>query len=116
MELIERAHATSLFQIHVDACRGLLPPTVGNQAMLYGKAIVFARRDALVPKTSYWIRESWMADIPAPGDRVQGGRPICTVFASARSAGACRRLLWRRAAWVYRNVNSRLGGRHESRS
>ena len=43
MELIERAHGISMFQIHADACHGLLPAPPEQQSVLYGKAIVFAR-------------------------------------------------------------------------
>lgn len=107
MELIERAQGVSMFQIHADACHGLLPAPPERQSIVHGKAIVFARGDTRIPSAAArWARERWMADIPDGGERIRQGRPICTVFASARSPGECRRLLWKRAAWVYRTLRS----------
>ena len=102
MELIERASGLSMFEVHSQACQGLLPRTPDYRLPAQGKAIVFAQGDTLIPRTSRWPERSWMADIPHAGDRIGQGRPICTVFATARDPGACRRLLWRRAAAVYR--------------
>jgi predicted ATP-grasp superfamily ATP-dependent carboligase len=107
MELIERAHGISMFQVHADACQGALPDTHERRSLLYGKAIVYARRDTQIPHSGQWIQQRWMADIPHGGERIRQGRPICTVFASARAVEACRRLLWKRAARVYRAVTSR---------
>jgi predicted ATP-grasp superfamily ATP-dependent carboligase len=104
MELIERAHGISMFQIHADACHGVLPAIPERQPRLYAKGIVFARGATQIPKSGQWIRRSWMADIPHGGERIKRGRPICTVFASARSWAACRRLLWKRSARVYRTL------------
>jgi predicted ATP-grasp superfamily ATP-dependent carboligase len=106
MELIERARRISMFQIHTEACQGRLPAIPQNDAMLFGKGIVFARRDTCIPADRRWTRQRWMADIPHEGEYIRRGRPICTVFASARTAAACRRLIWKRAAWVYRTVGS----------
>ena len=107
MELIERAHGISMFQIHADACGGALPASPDKQSLLYGKSIVFAREDTQMPRAGQWMRQPWMADVPHAGERILPGRPICTVFASARTPATCRRMLWKRAAWVYRTVSSR---------
>jgi predicted ATP-grasp superfamily ATP-dependent carboligase len=106
MELIERAHGISMFQIHAGACHGVLPAPPRSRPLLYAMAIVFARRDTRIPNTPKWIQRSWMADIPHGGERIQHGRPICTVFATGRTGEACRRLLWTRAARVYRAMMS----------
>ena len=107
MELIERARRLSIFQIHAEACGGQLTEPATSQPLLYGKAIVFARRDTPIPHTTNWIHPRWMADIPHPAERIRQGRPICTVFATARTLEGCRRLLWNRAASVYRALASR---------
>jgi predicted ATP-grasp superfamily ATP-dependent carboligase len=107
MELVERAQGISMFQVHADACGGALPASPDQPSLLYGKSIVFAREDTLIPTDSQWVRQPWMADIPQAGERILHRRPICTVFASARTPAACRRMLWKRAAWVYRAVASR---------
>ena len=106
MELIEQAHGISMFQIHTEACQGVLPATPEAHSLLYAKAIVFARRNTRIPPSPQWIQRHWMADIPHGGERIARGRPICTIFATARNAATCRRILWRRAARVYRAVMS----------
>lgn len=107
MELIERAHGISMFQIHFDACHGVLPVPPGRQPTLFGKGIVFAREDTQIPRAGQWSPQSWMADVPRAGEHIRQGRPICTVFASAGDPATCHGLLWKRAAWVYRAVASR---------
>ncbi|MGH7509833.1 MAG: ATP-grasp domain-containing protein [Gemmatimonadales bacterium] len=110
MELIERAHGVSMFSLHLRACRGVLPTTAPGSAEVEGKAIVFARRDVVVGETRPWVEDSCIADVPHPGEPIARGRPICTVFARAGDAPSCHRLLIRRAAAVYRAVESRKRG------
>jgi uncharacterized protein len=100
MELIERANPVSMFAIHAAACAGDLHPLSLSGPMLHGKAIVFARQDCVV--SSSWSAPSWVADVPRPGEHIGKGRPICTVFARARSPAECRRRLIRRARMIYR--------------
>jgi predicted ATP-grasp superfamily ATP-dependent carboligase len=107
MELVERAHHISMFRVHTDACRGILPTVAAPGILMTGKAIVFARRDVVLGDTQPWTRQAWLADIPHPGERVGRGQPICTVLAEAGDEKACYRLLVRRAAEVYRLVEAR---------
>jgi predicted ATP-grasp superfamily ATP-dependent carboligase len=102
MELIERAHRLSIFQVHADACRGKLPLRPPSPRSIHGKAIVFARHDVVLGDTRSWLAHEWLADIPHPGESVQKGHPICTVFADAPDEKTCRRLLTRRVGAVYR--------------
>jgi predicted ATP-grasp superfamily ATP-dependent carboligase len=67
-----------------------------------GKAVVFARRDVTLRETRGWLRDPAIADVPHPGERIPRGRPICTVFASGRNAGACLRALGSKAGAIYR--------------
>jgi predicted ATP-grasp superfamily ATP-dependent carboligase len=67
-----------------------------------GKAVVFARRDVMLGDTRGWLRDSAIADVPHPGERIRRGRPICTVFASGMNPGACLRGLASKAAAIYR--------------
>jgi uncharacterized protein len=107
MELIERAQDISIFALHAQASRGELPnpPDVARQ--VHGKAIVFARRNVTMGDTRSWLERDVLADIPHPGEKISQGRPICTVFARAKDAGECYQLLCKRAAAVYRAVESR---------
>lgn len=106
MELVERAHGVSMFQVHAQACSGVLPPAPGASDRVHGKAILFARRDVRVGDTTRWTGRVSLADIPEPGERIRRGHPICTVFAAGRDGRACERLLIRRAEAIYRLIES----------
>jgi predicted ATP-grasp superfamily ATP-dependent carboligase len=110
MELIERAHRISMFQLHERACRGLLPDAPVRTAQIVGKAIVFARRDVTLADTRRWLGNDSFADVPRPGELISQGHPICTVFAQADQAATCYRSLIRRAAMVYRAAESKRRG------
>jgi uncharacterized protein len=108
MELVERAAGVSLFRTHVDACAGRLvdPPVPARD--VFGKAIVFARHDVVVDDPARWGAD--MADIPHPGERIPGGRPICTVFAHGRDGDRCTTALAAAADRVYRATARRARG------
>jgi uncharacterized protein len=107
MELVERAGGISLFEAHARACDGLLPLPLALGNRVHGKAIVFARHDVRLGDTQGWVGHTALADVPRSGDKIRRGRPICTVFAEAQSGEACQHLLLRRAARIYRIVESR---------
>jgi predicted ATP-grasp superfamily ATP-dependent carboligase len=67
---------------------------------LLGKAVLFARHDLVVP-AGIGEGEVW-ADLPYPGERIQAGRPILTLFARGRTVYGCRKELLRRARSVER--------------
>lgn len=107
MELLERAHGVSVFDIHASACEGRLPRAelaYRPASVAYGKAFVYARRAGTLGDTRPWLRDPSIRDVPRPGATVERGAPICTIFAEAADAAACRRALVRRAAVVYREV------------
>ena len=112
MELVERAYGLSVFDIHARACAGDLPAfdllsaRAAGQAAV-GKAVVYARRDTIVGDTRGWLGDDTVRDIPAPGERILRGHPVCTVFARARNAAACHRALVARAAAAYRAITPR---------
>lgn len=107
MELLERAGDLSVFEVHALASTGVLLPPPAPATAIEGKAIVFARRDVIVGDSDPWMRVNWLADVPAAGERIARGRPICTVFARGSSPAVCVRRLVRRAASVYRAAESR---------
>ncbi len=109
MELIERATGLSMFEAHVRACSGTLEGELSPETPVHGKAIVFARRDIEISQLPDQSGAAWIADVPMPGERISRGRPICTVFAEARTVEACRRTLGARAAAVYRCLRTRVG-------
>jgi uncharacterized protein len=105
MELLERAQALSIFQFHEQACRGILPRPVESERV-YGKAVVFARRNVVMGDTREWLDDTSVADIPHPGEKIRRGRPICTVFASDDDADGCYERLVTRADAVYLTTES----------
>ena len=112
MELIERAYGVSIFDVHAHACTGDLPAFDLFQARAtsreaVGKAVVYARRDTTVGDTRRWLEDDSVRDIPAPGEHILRGHPLCTVFAHARDGTGCHRALLARAAAVYRALASR---------
>jgi uncharacterized protein len=109
MELIERSTGVSMFETHIRACSGTLPVELSPETTVYGKAVVFARRDIEISKLPEQSGAAWIADLPLRGERISRGRPICTVFAEARTVEACRRSLGARAAAVYRCLRARVG-------
>jgi predicted ATP-grasp superfamily ATP-dependent carboligase len=107
MELVERAHGLSVFEVHRRACGGALPGELEVSSEIQGKAIVFARRDVVLGNTEGWVGRQSFGDIPQPGERIPSGRPICTVFARGSDQATCVRRLVRQAAIVYRRARAR---------
>jgi predicted ATP-grasp superfamily ATP-dependent carboligase len=117
MELVERAFGLSVFGAHAAACReGVLPDfdlaRARCAAGVVGKAVVFARHDVAVGDTHAWLprggsgHPGGIRDVPHPGARIRAGRPVCTVFATARDEAECHASLVRHAERVY----ARLAG------
>ena len=102
MELIERAQDLSIFEVHAQACQGILPATAAKATAVQGKAIVFARRAMTMGDTRPWVEHGSVADVPQPGERIRRGHPICTVFAQGSNAATCQSRLVKRAARIYR--------------
>ncbi len=112
MELVERAYGLSLFDVHAQACRGVLPAFDLAAARrrtpeAVGKAIVYARRASAVGDTRSWLLDPDVRDISPPGTRFSRREPICTIFARGRDAAACFAALERRAARLYHDVELR---------
>jgi predicted ATP-grasp superfamily ATP-dependent carboligase len=110
MELVERATGLSLFELHGAACRGVLPAKLPAARDVAGKAIVFAQRDVTVGDSLRWTADGDLADVPHPGERIQAGHPICTVFATGTDASACIQHLSVGADRIYRTIETRTRG------
>ncbi len=88
VEILERAAGLPYVGWHVAACRdGHLPPVVpSTPVQLWGKAILYARRELVVQRCLTDHAASlggWplLGDVPAVGSRIAAGQPILTVFA-----------------------------------
>jgi len=107
MELVEWAYGVSVFDLHVRSSEGELPPFSLRDRIqkggFYGKGIVYAQADVVVPETAGW-RERGRRDIPFPGERIGAGHPICTVLAQGDSRDECWRRLLAEAEAVRQEV------------
>jgi uncharacterized protein len=86
MELIERAYGLAMFHLHAKAALdGELPDfmleSLLDNGMYYGKAVLFAERDATAPETQDWMGRG-IKDVPASGEELRKGRPVCTILAN----------------------------------
>jgi len=85
MELIEQAYGLPVFQLHTRAITdGELPKfnleERWTQTQFFGKAILFAERDTVAPNTDSWLAMD-LHDVPASGERLPKGGPVCTILA-----------------------------------
>jgi len=109
MELVERAYALSIFEIHARACAGALPAFDLASARrrapgAVGKAILYARRPSAMGEARAWLADPDVRDVSPPGTRFAPRDPVCTVFARGADAAACDAALVRRAAALYRDI------------
>lgn len=89
-------HPGGLQQDHRQSC-SLADP-------VFGKGIVYARTDCIVSDLYELLDAMWIADVPAIGERVARGHPICTVFASGASRNECAFQLGKTAEKIYRHL------------
>ena len=84
----------SLFALHLDACRGVLPEGAPALAGARASAIVYAEHDIAFAPSVTW--PEWAADRPAVGTAIAAGEPLCTALARAETPDAARQVLARR--------------------
>jgi methenyltetrahydromethanopterin cyclohydrolase len=85
LDVFERIGKTSLFALHVQACRGELPQGGLNTTGAAASAILYADRDLRIAPGFSW--PEWTADRPRAGLWLKAGEPICTVLAEAHGGG-----------------------------
>jgi predicted ATP-grasp superfamily ATP-dependent carboligase len=115
MELVEWAYGINVFDLHIRSFDGELPsfslpsPKVGgggggiHRPGFYGKGIVYAREDVVMPETAGW-RDQERRDIPFPGERIAARHPLCTVLAKGRTRDECWHRLLAAAEAVWQEV------------
>lgn len=107
MELVEWAYGLNVFGAHVRSFDGELPPFSleenAHRPGFYGKGIVYAREDVVMPETTGW-RAKGRRDIPFPGERITAGHPICTALVEGETRDQCWRRLLAAAEAVWREV------------
>lgn len=112
MELIERAYGRSIYALHERACGGELPDwgAAAVPAGVFGKAIVFARRDVVARGTAGWLERDDVRDVPFTGDQIPRGHPICTAFAHGPDADVCYARLVETAEALREEIEGRADG------
>src|SRR5262245_18797555 len=92
--------STSLFALHLDACRGRLPASAPSYRTAMAGAIVYAERDILAAPAFDW--PEWTADRPVAGSRVEAEQPLCSVFARGATTLGAKQLAEERSAMMRR--------------
>jgi predicted ATP-grasp superfamily ATP-dependent carboligase len=99
-------HGTSLFALHLAACRGDLAVAEPELSDAAASAIVYAHRDIPTMPALAW--PAWAADRQSPGSRVSAGQPLCTVRAVAATAEEARALALGRQATILATIDAEL--------
>ncbi len=98
VEIFERAFSLKTIRDHVLACCGghLESQTNRRAEYCYGKAVLFAYKDSVIPAAmldlaaELNVDPSWpvVADIPHEGTTIRSGRPILTLITARRGESA----------------------------
>jgi predicted ATP-grasp superfamily ATP-dependent carboligase len=109
MELIERAYGLPIFSIHAQAAlEGILPEFSLVRAMkdgrYFAKSILFARQNSIAPDTGSW-RSGGIRDIPASGEILLKGSPICTLISSRADYNETINDLMRQAKKIEKEID-----------
>jgi Predicted ATP-dependent carboligase related to biotin carboxylase len=99
VDTVEMATQKSVFSMHMDACRGVIPAAMPAARQVAVRRILFAERDmrldvdlaALAPR---------IADIPWPGTEFEEGHAIVSVFGCGETEAAASMDLERNTAAV----------------
>jgi predicted ATP-grasp superfamily ATP-dependent carboligase len=99
LEIVERAFDLNLFLLHENAFKGEIEK-IGNPIKTWGKAILYAEKDVIMPKTHKWLDYNWIKDIPHPSEHISKSEPVCTVIADGCDRDDCYEHLIERAESV----------------
>ncbi len=96
IDLHDDQAAGSLFDLHVRACAGTLPPALQISNTVRAHAVVYSPVGA--SQTRRFAFPDWCSDLPAAATGISTGMPVCTVHASGGRASDVKRLVRRRRA------------------
>jgi predicted ATP-grasp superfamily ATP-dependent carboligase len=88
----------ALFQLHLDACAGVLSDAPLVWPRPAAAAIAYARKDLTIPPDFVW--PAWSADRRPAGEAVANGTPLCSVLAEADDGPAAETLVRERVATI----------------
>ncbi len=111
IEILERAGHTPVFSLIDPSLRHKVRQTNRTTGLnrdvpkpIHGKAIVFARRNVVVPDLYRYFEPDQVADVPRVGECVVAGKPICTLFTTGSTRDDCLKSLRHRAAVLYERL------------
>jgi predicted ATP-grasp superfamily ATP-dependent carboligase len=94
MELYDPDYPCGLFDWHLRACNGELPPSPARPRAIRAHAVVYA--SGYERMSAEFQPPEWCRDVPHPGASFAPGEPVCTVHAAAADAERTSTLLRRR--------------------
>lgn len=117
VEILERRFRVPLLRCHGDVFHASALSAIESSApsLFWGKGILFARATLAFPPRGPWnaaleagadLDAVEYADIPHPGEIIERGRPVLTLFASAATFADCEMKLQEKA----RTLDRRLWG------
>ncbi|TAJ44723.1 ATP-grasp domain-containing protein [Methanofollis fontis] len=92
LDTVEAATGLNLFDLHIEACTGILPERRPAAQRACARAILFADRDLTVERDLMAYADC-CADIPWPGTSIEEGSAVVSVYGrGADRAAACSEL------------------------
>ncbi len=79
VDTVEWAHGCNLFQYHIDACAGILPPSSPLKRQVAVRSILFADRDITIKHDLKHLK-SCIADIPHLNTSFEAGQALVSVY------------------------------------
>jgi uncharacterized protein len=79
VDTVEMAYGCNLFDLHLNACRGILPTEPPKVKQVALRTIIFADRDITVAEDLSRFRE-FVADIPWPGTTFEEEQAVISVY------------------------------------
>jgi predicted ATP-grasp superfamily ATP-dependent carboligase len=92
VDTVEQATGCNMFQLHVDACRGVLPDSLPRPTRFAARSILFADRD-LTLRSNLARLSPIVADIPYPDTFFEKEQAIVSVYGWGKTKTAALRLL-----------------------
>ncbi|WAC04036.1 MAG: ATP-grasp domain-containing protein [Methanoregula sp.] len=92
VDTVEQSMGCNMFQLHVDACRGVLPKSLPRPLQFSARSILFADRD-LTLRSNLARLSPIVADIPYPDTYFEKEQAIVSVYGWGKTKNAALLLL-----------------------
>ena len=105
VDTVEMATGESVFALHMDACRGVIPEARPQAKAVAVRRILFAERDMRLD-ADLSVLAPRIADIPWPGTEFEEGHAVVSVFGCGRTEAAAFESLEQNTAAVRRLIGA----------